>query len=104
MKKIIYLHKKMFFPDYPWFLIKEFLFRKSHPVAKLLKTFSERYQRPQIFMSMYYKLNNGMFVKVPRHVLQIDPPLANTSITFFQYVRIKTFPKKKTKLKDMTFY
>lgn len=87
----------MFFPDYPWFLIKEFLFRKSHPVAKLLKTFSERYKRPQIFMSMYYKLNNGMFVKVPRHVLQIDPPLAdakNTSLSFCQYVRIKTVKNK----------
>ena len=83
----------MFFPDYPWFLIKEFLFRKTHPTAKLLKILSERYRRPQIFMSMYFKLKDGMFVKVPRPILQIDPPLDDDSINFCQYIRIKKTKK-----------
>lgn len=87
----------MFFPDYPWFLIKEFLFRKTHPTAKLLKILSERYRRPQIFMSMYFKLKDGMFVKVPRPILQIDPPLDDdataSSLNFCQYVRIKTIQR-----------
>ncbi len=83
--------KYYYFSDYPWFLIKEFLFRKTHPTAKLLKTLSERYRRPQIFMSNYYKLNNGMFVKLPKPCLQIDPPLdETTSVKFCQYVRFKS--------------
>ena len=87
-----------YFSDYPWFLIKAFLFRKTHPTAKLLKTFCERYKRPQIFMSLYYKLNNGMFVKLHKPCLQIDPPLDDeynkkkngSSINFCQFVRFKT--------------
>lgn len=85
--------KNFYFSDYPWSLIKEFLFRKTHPTAKLLKTLCDRYSRPQIFMSLYYKLSNGMFVKLPKPCLQIDPPLADydhTSVNFCQYVRFKT--------------
>lgn len=90
---LVVARKNYYFSDYPWFLIKEFLFRKTHPTAKLLKTLCDRYSRPQIFMSLYYKLSNGMFVKLPKPCLQIDPPLADndhTSVTFWQYVRFKT--------------
>ena len=88
-----------YFSDYPWCLIKEFLFRKTHPTAKLLKTLCDRYRRPQIFMSIYYKLSNGMFVKLPKPCLQIDPPLDNnndqTTVKFCQYVRFKSIKRIK---------
>lgn len=77
----------MFIPDHPWAIIKDFLMKKKHPTSKLIKSYAERYHRPQIFMSRYLKLRNGMYVKVEKPVLQIEPPL---KLSFISFVKIKT--------------
>lgn len=74
-------------PDYPWAIIKEFLFKKKHPTSKLIKMYGERYHRPQIFMSQYVKLRNGMYVKVEKLMLHIESRL---NLSFQSYVRIKS--------------
>ena len=79
---------KIYLPDYPWSIIKDFMLRKVHPSAKLLKLLSERYLRPQIFMSNYFLLKNGMFVKVDRPELQMKLSISS-SVKFIQYVRMK---------------
>jgi hypothetical protein len=76
-------------PDYPWFIIKQFLFRKIHPTAKLIKCYSERYLRPQIFMSHYSKLRNGMYVRLEKPVLEMEKSLHALNISFFTFVKIK---------------
>ena len=83
-------------PDYPWFIVKEFLLKKKHPTSKLIKNLTERYSRPQIFMSRFVKLRNGMFVKVEKPYLQLEPPLRDSQgITFFNFVRFKSIRMKK---------
>lgn len=81
-------------PDYPWFLIKQFLFRKIHPTAKLIKEYSEKYIRPQIFMSHYTKLRNGMYVRMEKPVLGIEQSLLALNISFLTYVKIKNVDEK----------
>jgi hypothetical protein len=73
-------------PDYPWSIIKEFLFRKIHPTSKILKTWCDRYQRPQIFMSRYFKLKNGSFVLMEKAVLQIE---LESNLKFIHFIIIK---------------
>jgi hypothetical protein len=74
-------------PDYPWEIIKQFLLKKKHPTSKLIKDYAERYHRPQIFMSRFVKLRNGMYVKVEKPVIQIDPVL---NLSFKTFVKIKS--------------
>jgi hypothetical protein len=76
----------MYLPDYPWAIIKEFLLKKKHPTSKLIKKYADRYHRPQIFMSRYVKLRNGMYVRVEKPVLQIEQSL-NMSFQSFVYVK-----------------
>ena len=73
-------------PDYPWSIIKEFLFRKVHPTSKILKSWCDRYQRPQIFMSKYFKLRNGSFVIMEKPVLQIE---LESGLRFIHFIKIK---------------
>ena len=73
-------------PDYPWSIIKEFLFRKVHPTSKILKSWCDRYQRPQIFMSKYFKLRKGSFVIMEKPVLQIE---LESGLRFIHFIKIK---------------
>ena len=68
----------MYLPEYTWEIIKKFLFRKKHPTAKLMRPLCLRYTRPQIFISNYYKLRNGMFVRLTKPFLQIEVALEKT--------------------------
>ena len=88
--------KELYLPDYPWMIIKEFMLRKRHPTAKILKLLSHRYLNPQIFVSNYYQLKSGMLVKVDKPVLQIRPQSLENSLTFKQYVKVKTIKKIRT--------
>ena len=77
-------------PDYPWFIVKQFLLRKKHPTAKLIKFYAESYQRPQIFMTYYAKLRNGMYVKVEKPILGMEKSLSSLNISFSAFVKIKS--------------
>ena len=70
-------------------IIKEFMLKKQHPSAKLLKTLSQRYLRPQIFMSNYFQLKDGMFIKVDKPMLQMIPHSLESTLTFNRYVKTK---------------
>lgn len=84
----------IFLPDHTWDIIRQFLFRKKHPIAILLKPFCLGYARPQFYISNYYKLRNGMFVKLDKPFLQIDPCIKAT-IPFSIWFKRKRKPSKK---------
>ena len=63
--------KEIYFPEYSWDIIKSYLLVKIHPVAKLIKTYSIRYQSPCIFMTKYPKLRNGAYKYSPNRKLDI---------------------------------
>lgn len=84
----------MFLPDHTWNIVKQFLFRKKHPIAILLKPICLRYTRPQFYISNYYKLRNGMFVKLDRPFLQVDCSIEKT-IPFSIWFKRKVQTSKK---------
>ena len=83
-----------YIPEYAWMIIKEFMLKKQHPTAKLLKTLSLRYLRPQIFMSDYFQLRDGRFMKVDKPMLQMMPHSLEETLTFNRYVRMKDMKKR----------
>ena len=81
---------QIYLPDYTWELVKAFLFRRRHPTALLLQRYSLSYLRPQIFMSSYFKLRDGMYVKMPKPCLQLIPTsMESTVMSFRTYVKVK---------------
>lgn len=81
---------EVYLPEYTWELVKAFIFRRRHPTARLLERYSLSYLRPQIFMSSYFKLRDGMYVKVPKPCLQLIPTsMESTVMSFITYVRVK---------------
>ena len=91
---IISQHRHYYIPEYPWMIIKYYMLKKHHPTAKLFKTLSERYLRPQIFMSNYFQLKDGMFVKVDKPMLQMIPHSLEKTLTFNRYVKMKDMKKR----------
>jgi hypothetical protein len=82
--------KEIYLPEYTWELVKAFLFRRKHPIVKILERYSLSYLRPQIFMSSYYKLRDGMYIKMPKPCLQLIPtPMESTVMSFRTYVNVK---------------
>lgn len=85
------------FPDYPWMIIKSFLLKKTHPTAKLIQKYAFYYSKPKFFMSYFFQLKNGMFVKMEKPCLQIIPYSLETSkIPFQKYVQLKRIRNLKT--------
>jgi hypothetical protein len=87
----------IYLPNYTWDIIKAFLLRKKHPTALLIKKYTFYYTKPQIFLSYYYQLRNGMFVKMDKPCLQCIPEgVLERSISFAQYVRSKKMTRSKS--------
>jgi hypothetical protein len=81
---------EIYLPEYTWKLVKDFLFHRKHPTAFLLERFCLRYHRPQIFMSGFYKMRDGMYVKMSKPCLQIIPTSLETTVMSFRtYMKVK---------------
>lgn len=85
----------MYLPDYTWEVIKEFLLRKKHPTALIMKRYTFYYTKPQIFLSQYYQLRNGMFIRMDKPCIQCIPRSLENSISFLQYVLAKQIARKQ---------
>ena len=83
-----------YLPEYTWNIVRQFLFRKKHPVAILMKPLCIQYSRPQIYISNYYKLRNGMFVKLVKPFLQLDPSIEKSIPFNIWFKRRRTLRNK----------
>jgi hypothetical protein len=86
---------EIYLPEEIWCIVKAFLLKRKHPSALLLKPYTFYYTKPQIFLSSYYKMRDGMYVKMDKPCLQCIPEGLEKSVSFVQYVRAKEMRRKK---------